>query len=394
MRFRRVLLLSTPGAPAHAALASLRGVAPDCELLWIVLLSPRLSPWPWLQGERAAVDTTDEQVAALRLAAAAAAQEVRIEAVAGVGADDLDERVAAAGVELVVLAPPAQSVADAVDAVAQVRRRRPLHVLWTTTEVASPRPFRELHCDALSPRAQQALGTFLREHATPELHCRLLVAASQPPGDLAATLAAEGIRASVELAGGAQVVGDLWRRGGPRQRPDLVVLAHWPSRVLRLGSPAVPVLVLPVTQPPARQRDRAIDLPDLLVVDGSARARLRYAIGVGRREPVRDQAVEVVAGGGVIAAVRTEGGVLELADDICGEGLGVRRTGGTSDGSAVATEVHVRVIRPGNRPLVLFDESLPGRDLKALATLSATVDVLAVRLRALHSCRAIRRALG
>ncbi len=38
MRFRRVLLVSTPGAPAHAALATLRGVAPDCELLWIVLL--------------------------------------------------------------------------------------------------------------------------------------------------------------------------------------------------------------------------------------------------------------------------------------------------------------------------------------------------------------------
>ncbi len=41
----------------------------------------------------------------------------------------------------------------------------------------------------------------------------------------------------------------------------------------------------------------------------------------------------------------------------------------------------MRVIRPGNRPLVLFDESLPGRDLPALAALSATVDVLAIRLR-------------
>ena len=414
MRFRRVLLVTTPGAPAHAAMATLRGVSPDCELLWIVLLSPRPSPWAWLQAEKAFVDTTDEKLAELRLAAAAAAQEVRIELVEGVGADDLDERVASAEVELVVLAPAAQPVAAAV---AEVRRRRPLHVLWTAAEGSWLRPAqrslplqpsqpsqapRELLCDALTPQARQALGSFLRDYATPEIHCRLLVTASRPPVDLAATLAAEGIRVSAELAGGAQVVRDLWREEGSQQRADLVVLARWPGRLPAFAAPRLPFLVLPRAQAPAGQRERAIDLPDLLVVDGFARARLRYAHGVGRREPMRDQPVEVVAGGGVIAALRTEGGVLELADALCGEGLGVRRSGGSKEGSnertskgtdedrSIATEIHVRVIRPGPRPLVLVDESLPGGDLATLAAHSATVDVLPVRLRPLRSCRAIR----
>ncbi len=342
MRFRRVLLLSPPGAPAHAALETLRRVVPDCELLWIVLLAPRSSLWTWMRFQEVAADAADEQVAALRQAAAPAAREVRLElvdALDAIAAADVEERVAAADIELVVLASatrpspsqpwPRSGGGGRCTCCGRRQRDRgfgqrsdPGHAA-----IAADAHARELLCDALTPQARQALGAFLREHATPELHCRLMVTSSRPPADLTAALAAEGIGASAELVAGAQVLRDLWRGDALRQPADLLVLTRWPSRLLAVAAPTVPFLVLPVAQAPARQRERAIDLPDLLVVEGYARAHLRYAIGVGRREPIRDQPVEAVAGGVVVAALRTEGGVLELAEALCGEGLGVRRTG-------------------------------------------------------------------
>jgi phosphatidylserine/phosphatidylglycerophosphate/cardiolipin synthase-like enzyme len=317
------------------------------------------------------------------------APEVEIEVVDGVEVGRLAERIAAAGIELVVLAPPALPW---VAAVAEVRRRRPLYVLWAPSGAPAERPLREILCVASSSRSRDSMVAFLREHATPALHCRLVVPPSGAPADLAAALAAEGIDAAAELASGAETLRDLWRRDGPRQPPDLIVLAHWPGALLAMAPPPTPLLVLPPALPPDRRPEPALDMPDLLVVDGFARARLRHALGVGRREPIRDQTVEVLAGGAVVAMLDTAGGVLELDAALCGESVGVRRAGGTA-----AAEVHVRVLRPADRPLVLADASLPPEDLPALAARSAAVDLLAVRLLPLRGCRAIRarwRAAG
>lgn len=389
MRFRRVLLLATVGEPSHGALATLRRVAPDCELLWIAASPPRRSrAWPG-SAQPAELDALDEQVAALRRAAAAAAAEVEIDVVEGIAAELLEDRIAAAAIELVVLAPPALPW---IAAVAEVRRRRPLNVLWAPAEAPAEQPLREILCDLSSSRSRGPMVAFLRQHATPALHFRLLMPPSSAPGDLAAALAAEGIDASAELAGGAETLRDLWRRDGPRRLPDLIVLARWPGALLAVAPPHTPLLVLPPALPPGR-REPALDLPDLLIVDGFARARLRHALGVGRREPIRDQPVEILAGGAVVATLDTVGGVLELDSAFCGDGIGVRRAGRALD----TAEVHVRVIRPGSRPLVLADASLPAEGLAALAAGSAAVELLAVRLRPLRSCRAIRarwRAAG
>lgn len=389
MRFRRVLLLAALGELSHGALATLRRVAPGCELLWIAASPPRRPrAWPG-SAQPVELDALDEQVAALRRAAAAAAAEVEIDIVEGVAAERLEERIAAAAIELVVLAPPALPW---IAAVAEVRRRRPLSVLWAPAEVPAEQPLREILCVLSSSRSRGPMVAFLRQHARPALHFRLLMPSSSAPGDLAAALAAEGIDASAELASDAETLRDLWRRDGPRRLPDLIVLAHWPGALLAMAPPPTPLLVLPPALPPGR-REPALDLPDLLIVDGVARARLRHALGVGRREPIRDQAVEILARGAVVATLDTVGGVLELDAALCGDGVGVRRAGG-----ALATaELHVRVIRPGPRPLVLADASLPAEGLAALAARSADVELLAVRLRPLRSCRAIRarwRAAG
>jgi hypothetical protein len=364
MRFRRVLLLAALDEPSHGALETIRRVAPDCEHLWIAASPPRRS-WTWPGSAQAPeLDTLDEQVAALRRAATAAASEVEIEVVEGVEAEHLEARIAAAAIELVVLAPPAL---PRIAAVAQVRRRRPLYVLWAPAGPPPERPLREILCVMSSSRSRDPMVAFLREHATPALHCRLLVPPSGAPVDLTAALAAEGIDASVELASGAEAL-------------------------LAVAPPPTPLLVLPPALPPDRRHEPALDLPDLLIVDGFARARLRHALGVGRREPIRDQTVEVLAGGAVVATLDTAGGVLDLDAALCGEGVGVRRAGGT-----VTAEIHVRVLRPGDRPLVLADASLPPEGLAALAARSAAVDLLSVRLLPVRSCRAIRarwRAAG
>src|SRR5436309_8579910 len=100
MRFRRVLLLASLGEPNQGALETLRRVAPGCELLWIAASPPRRS-WAWPgSAQLPDLDALDERVAALRRAAAAVAPEVEIEVVEGVEAEHLEDRIAAAAIEL------------------------------------------------------------------------------------------------------------------------------------------------------------------------------------------------------------------------------------------------------------------------------------------------------
>jgi len=126
------------------------------------------------------------------------------------------------------------------------------------------------------------------------------------------------------------------------------------------------------------------------------RASIHFAGGVGRSDPIPDQEVAFVSGGRIAAVVATSNGRAELPPGLAGESLGVFRVAGrTASDPLAAIERPVGVIRPGGRPLLLFDSELADRDLALLAGLRGrdAPELLAVRLRPTRSCNAIRARL-
>ncbi len=79
------------------------------------------------------------------------------------------------------------------------------------------------------------------------------------------------------------------------------------------------------------------------------------------------------------------------------ESLGLSRTAEAAGADPVAAvEQRIAVIRPGPRPLGLFDAELPDDDLARLAGIGGPggLDLLAVRLRPVRSCASIRARLA
>jgi cardiolipin synthase A/B len=156
-----------------------------------------------------------------------------------------------------------------------------------------------------------------------------------------------------------------------------------------------PILVLPPLQSSVRLQ-RAIDVPDLVEDAGVFRARLLYASGLGRHAPIPDQEIAFVAGGQVAAVAATHRGDAEISADPAVDAVGVYRMAERKDLDPVsAIEERVHLIRPGSRPLILFDAALGARDLSLVAKLDGpeAPELLAVRMRPTQSCRAIRARL-
>ncbi len=142
------------------------------------------------------------------------------------------------------------------------------------------------------------------------------------------------------------------------------------------------VLVLPPSTAAPIELRRAIDVPDLVDEDGLLRARLLFAVGLGRHEPIPDQDVAFV-GGNAVTIVRTHEGFAEIASKPGVDSVDLyRKAKGKS-------EQRVLVIRPGSRPLVLFDSKVDFLHLTRIRD----ADLLGVRMRPVRSCRAIRVAL-
>jgi phosphatidylserine/phosphatidylglycerophosphate/cardiolipin synthase-like enzyme len=145
---------------------------------------------------------------------------------------------------------------------------------------------------------------------------------------------------------------------------------------------------------PALQR--ALDVPDLVDASGVIRARFDFASGVGHRDPIPDQQIAFISAGRVAALIATSQGEGELPRGLDVDYLGVGRVAGNEDRDPLAVvEEQVAVIRPGTRPLLLFDAGLADADLALLAGLGGAhaPDLLAVRLRATRSCRDLRTRL-
>ena len=186
--------------------------------------------------------------------------------------------------------------------------------------------------------------------------------------------------------------------GTPDRRLDLLVLARFPGASLLVGDHVARVRFsscLPCAAAGPALR-RAIDLPDLVDEGGVIRARFDYALGVGRREPIPNQQIAFVSGGRIIAEVATSDGDAELSPSPGVDSLGVFRVeASAAPDPLTAIEEQVEVIRPGSRPLLLFDADLAANGLSAIAGLGGpeAPDALAVRLRPMQSCKAIRARL-
>jgi cardiolipin synthase A/B len=385
MKYRRVLYLMGLGDDASVAVAAIRQVAPAAERLLLVAHMAERT-FAWFSGEspgdlneavRASVD-------ALHRSMTGAAERIEVKLATDLDAGNLAEIAAASEIDLVVVAgwPPPRVIA----ALAQLRKRRSVAVLWRGRAPLSDGRIRRIHCEAIGARARAAIGTFLRDHGDRTLHATVVLLESHQR-DREAVLDIAGIAAQV----------DLVRPGTPRQGPiDLLVLSRFPGVLLAAQAWPAWILILPPLAAVAAVRQRAIDVADLVDDCGVMRVSIHYAGGIGRCDAIPDQEVAFVSAGRIAAVIRTSNGEAELPPGFVGESFGVFRVGGrTAPDPLAAIEEHFSVIRPGSRPLLLFDSELAARDLAVLAVRrgKGAPELLAVRMRPTRSCNAIRARL-
>jgi len=395
MKYRRVLFVTELGADAHAEIATIRRVAPEADLLVVIAHLPARK-FAWFSDE--APDELNAaataSLAGLRNATAGAALTVEVKLTPELAIEGLAEIAVASEIDLFAAGRlPLRNILIGYE----LRKRRALSVLCTAEGPPGNRPITDVLCVALGGRARAAVAAFLRDHGTPTLHATVLLPEARFPGDLAATLNAAGIEARVDLVAVQTASRRWWIGEKPREGPtDLVVLARLPGALLAAATWPTPILILPAPTAVRLTRPRAIDLADLVDEGGVIRARFDYALGVGGREPIPDQQIAFVSGGRIMAVAMTSDGYAELSPDPRMESLGVFRVeGGEAPDPLTAIEEQVEVIRPSSRPLLLFDSDLAENELSAIAGLSGAEapEVLAVRLRPMHSCKGIRARL-
>ena len=370
MNYRRVLFLVDLETAAASHLDLVRRLAPDAELLLIVarVAGARVA---WLSPE-APPDLNDaatSRLDALKRSASGLARSVEIHVESDLTARSLADIAEAAAIELVVT--------ESLFAVSELRRSRSVSVLWIANDAVPPGAIETILCLAPGDRARRAVGRFLRDHAASPLHVTAVV--NNVSTDVASLLQVAGIRADVHPVTRA-----------PAGQFQLLVVARLASAFVAAQKWRAPVLILPPLDRDQPVTERALDLPDVLEENGVIRFAAHYAVGVGRREPIPDQQLAVVAAGRVVATVMTEDGAAEVTPAPRADVLGIYRvTGRATFDPLSAIEQHVSVIRPGSRPLVLFDSAVAEPELARLSGVEG-VDLLGVRMRVTESAAAIR----
>ena len=373
MNYRRVLLLTDLEAEADAAVDVIRRVAPGAEFLLVVARFPA-SGIAWLSAQAPAdlSGAATQRLDALRRSAGSAAGSVEIRVEPDIDAQDLADIAEAAEIDLLVT--------RSLPEIAEVRKRRPLTALWATDQTAGSGPIENILCVTLGERGRRAVGRFLRDHATSELRVTALV--NRVVAGAASLLQIAGIRVPVE-----QVTRP------PSRQFDLVVVPRLPATVLAAWKWRAPVLILPPLESRQRAVQAAMDVADVIDENGVIRLRAHYALGVGRHEPIPDQALAIVSAGRVVATVASERGAAELASPSRSDAFGIYRISGRETGDPLTSiEQEVAVIRPASRPLLLFDSNATETELRLLSRLDG-IDLLAVRMRVTESAGAIRARL-
>jgi cardiolipin synthase len=373
VKYRRALLHAELGADLGALLPCLAALAPELEHLLVVLSLPQRA---WRSGEASPGD--EAAIEAMRARASALSAQVRVELAPEPTARALGELVAQSGVDLIVAGTRSLRSARLMN---EVRRRNAVAMLWP--EGRAPSAVKELFCVALGPGARPAIRAFLREHGDPSMHVTLLASPlAGPIDDVDAIREIAGIEATVELVEDASI--RRWLRSpAPDRALDLFAFPRMPSALLAGVRWPAPVLVLP---PPRPRIARAIDVADLVADRSEIRARVDYAIAVGDLPPAHGVPIALAAGGEIVASGTTSSAGELTFPDVAASRVGVLRS---SDPAAI--EEHVRVVRPGERSIVVFDAAVSDGALRSLRALDA--DVLAVRMRPTRSCRSIRARL-
>ncbi len=378
MRYKRALVLVEPEANPRAALAALRRLAPELGHLLLVARTPSGFP----------VDLRDE------VACAGFHCDVQFEPSMSVA--ELAALVQSEGIELLV--DGARSLLSAA-VLTEVRRRWPVAILWPQdADDEASGPIREIGCVAFGVREQRPLGTFLRDRVDASVRVTALVSAPFRPDQLASRMQVAGVDATAVVPAVVPGMMRQWLTDWePGTRFDLLVFARLPAAVLLARRWPAPVLLLPPSPSPRAPSLRPIDVPDVVDDGGPLRVRVEHALAIGDLPPVVDQEIAFVFGGRVIARASTHEGEAVLPAGLGATSLGVFRVGEGPDVDPLeAIEQEIAVIRPGRRPLILFDAALDGPVLDALATLVGppAPHRLAVRLRPSQTCRGIRERLG
>ena len=135
-------------------------------------------------------------------------------------------------------------------------------------------------------------------------------------------------------------------------------------------------------------------MPDLVDDSRVIRVRLDYAVGVGRRTPIADQEVGFVREGQVVARAASRHGEVELpAAGMGGDSVGVYPHAGSGRREAAGgIELRVAILRPGPRPLILFEAELEDAALSSIRSV-AWAEPVGVRVRSIRSCQSLRTKL-
>lgn len=391
MNYQNILVLGELGVTMQATVATVSRFVPSATQVTIIAQQPTRQ-LAWLT--HAAPPDLNEAMqrafdelwqAAKRIAPAA---NVTLAADLTVGA--LAKTVAASASDLVVVG---SLQLHTLSLVAELRRQSAVAVLCirSAAESGAVAGVNRLLCVGLSARGRSAVMAFLRDQAGPADRIALLLPGPLSAEDLAELREVLGIACGVDLVDGSGK--GLRQLLDPRAAGiDLVVLPHFPPLVLLPVTSGPAVLVLPPLRAPARDWERAIDLPDLVDDGALIRARLEYAIGVGRRTPIADQEVAFVHEAKVVARATSRGGDVELPRGIW-DSLGVFRTQGKAAADPVASiEARAGVLRANSRPMLLFDAEMADDELLLLRNLT-WADAIGVRVRSMRSCAALRGRL-
>jgi len=396
VNFQRALVVVELGADVHAELAAVRRFAPSAVHA-IVLAQQPARQLTWLSpaappelgaGAQHALD-------ALRAAASEMAPRIEVALVSELTLDTLAETVSGGGIDLVVVGSlPARSLA----LVAELPKRSavPVLVIRPGLGEAARDGGNRLLCVGLSARGLRAVVKFLREHAAPTDRAVLLSSTALSPSELDELREVSGLAPELRLSDGWSQ--PWWQLLAAQDGPsfDLVVLPRLPPLALLGVSVGPALLLLPPLGGESSEWQLAIDVPDLVDDGGLIRARVEYALGVGRRTPIADQELAFVREGRVVARAVSRHGEVELPSGL-GNHLGVFRSQGKKAEDPLAfVEAGVAVLRAGAKPLLLFDAEIE-KDQLSLLRGAAWAEPVGVRVRSLRSCASLRarmRAAG
>lgn len=385
MNYRRVLLISELGCDARGALAMIRQAAPAADLLVVVAYTMERQ-FAWFSGEAPGSlnEAVTASIDAIRASTTGTAKSVEVKLAVDLNAGTLAEIADASEIDLVVAA--GLLPARVITLLMELRRKRSVAILWSARAPLSNHPVRKIRCEAIGARARAAVAAFLRDHGDSGLHATVVLLESHM----------HNREAALDIAGIEVQVNMVTRGAQEKETIDLLVLPGFPSVLLDVRPWPAPILILPPLHTAGPILQRAIDVADLVDDSGVLRASIQYAGGSGRYNPIPDQEVAFVSGGRIAAVITTSNGEGELPPGFAGESLGVFRVAErTAIDPLAAIEQTITVIRPGTRPLLLFDSELADYELATLARLKGqdAPDLLAVRMRPTRSCNSIRTRL-